>query len=58
MVFGTAGFTAAKIVLNIKNKSKKKSYLISGASGGVGLFSIILLSKYGFNLTAITKKKK
>lgn len=59
MIFGTAGFTAAKIVLNIKNKSKKKNpILISGASGGVGLFSIILLSKYGFNLTAITKKNK
>lgn len=59
MIFGTAGFTAAKIVLNIKNKLKKKNpILISGASGGVGLFSIILLSKYGFNITAITKKNK
>ncbi len=59
MIFGTAGFTAAKTILNFKNLSrKKKPILISGASGGVGIFSIILLLNLGFNLTAITSRKK
>ncbi len=59
MIFGTAGFTAAKTILSLKNLSrKKKPILISGASGGVGIFSIILLLNLGFNLTAITSRNK
>ena len=59
MIFGTAGFTAALAVhLLIKSGLKKRNYpiLVSGATGGVGVLSIFILSRLGFRVCAITKK--
>tara|TARA_B100000963_G_C22631055_1_gene674952 strand:+ start:2455 stop:3456 length:1002 start_codon:yes stop_codon:yes gene_type:complete len=59
MIFGTAGFTAMHIVEKIKkNKNKIKNILVTGASGGVGIISIFVLSKLGYNITAVTRDKK
>ena len=59
MIFGTAGFTAALVVLKlIKNRHKQPlKILISGASGGVGLISIFILSQLGYEVDAITSSK-
>lgn len=57
MIFGTAGFTAMYIATQI-NKEKKKSILITGSNGGVGLFSLYILSKYGHNTSAVARKGK
>ncbi len=60
MVVGTAGFTAMNSVTQlIKSGLKKNSkpILISGASGGVGIFAIIILTKLGFNVIAATRRK-
>ncbi len=59
MIFGTAGFTAALAVhLLLKNGLKKNTYpiLVSGATGGVGILSICILSRLGFRVCAITGK--
>lgn len=59
IIFGTAGFTAALAVhMLLKNGLKKNNYpiLVSGATGGVGILSICILSKLGFRVCAITKK--
>jgi len=60
MVFGTAGFTAMHIIQKIlKSKINKKiPILVTGGSGGVGSFSIFILSKLGFNVTASTRTSK
>ena len=38
-------------------KKNSKPVLISGASGGVGIFAIIILSKLGFNVIAATRRR-
>lgn len=58
MIFGTAGFTAMSIIRKITKTKKKKSILITGASGGVGLFSTYILSKLGHSVTVVTRKNK
>ncbi len=61
MIFGTAGFTAVHAILKVlKHKiyRKNKNALVSGATGGVGSFSIFFLSKLGFKVSAITSKKE
>ena len=61
MVVGTAGFTAMNSVTQlIKSGLKKNSkpILISGASGGVGIFAIIILTKLGFNIIAATRRRE
>ncbi len=55
MIFGTAGFTAMSIVNQIQKTKNKKSILITGANGGVGLFSTFILSKLGHYVTAVTR---
>ena len=61
MIFGTAGFTAAlcviKMMKEIDQNNKNKKILVTGATGGVGSMIILLLSKLGFNITALTSKK-
>jgi len=59
MIFGTAGFTAALAVnALVKNGLNKKfPVLVSGATGGVGILAIYLLSRLGFSVCAITRKK-
>ena len=61
MVVGTAGFTAMNSITQlIKSGLKKNSkpILISGASGGVGIFAIIILTKLGFNIVAATRRRE
>ena len=58
MVIGTAGFTAMLTALKIKkNLIKKKPILITGASGGVAMISIIILKSWGYKIVACTRKK-
>ena len=57
MIFGTAGFTAMYVADQI-NKDKKKTILITGSNGGVGLISLYILSKFGSDITAITRRGK
>lgn len=60
MMYGTAGLTAGLSIKRIidegVNPSDDKDVVVSGASGGVGSISVCLLSKIGFNVTAVTNK--
>ena len=60
VIFGTAGFTAMIAINEIKSLKINKKYpiLITGASGGVGLFSIFILNKLGYKITAATTNIK
>lgn len=59
MILGTAGFTAAlcveKLLLN-GAQPDQGNVLVSGASGGVGMIAVALLSKLGFDVSASTGK--
>lgn len=60
MFFGTAGFTAALAVHRMIQNDQtidKGPILVTGASGGVGSFSVALLSHLGFEVIAVTGKK-
>lgn len=58
MIIGTAGFTAMLTALKIKKDIlKKKPILITGASSGVGIISIIILKSWGYKIVACTRKK-
>ena len=59
MAIGTAGYTAMLCVMELLQQGLKPDQdeiIVSGATGGVGTFSIIILSKMGFNVLAITGK--
>jgi acrylyl-CoA reductase (NADPH) len=61
MVCGTAGFTAALAIhhlLRCGQKTSDGSFLVTGATGGVGSFSVAIASKLGFDVTASTGKLK
>lgn len=59
MVLGTAGFTAAlaieRMIINGQTK-EKGPILVSGATGGVGSFSIQILDHLGFEAVALTHR--
>ncbi len=57
---GTAGLTAAIAVKKLITNSLKEGgrVLVTGASGGVGSFSVKLLSHLGFNVTAFSRSEK
>ena len=63
MILGTAGFTSLMCAFAIKAREelllgeKVKDVLVTGASGGVGSIAVMVLSKFGYNVTAITGKK-
>lgn len=61
MILGTAGFTAAlcveKLLLNGVEPSQGR-VLVTGASGGVGIIAVALLSKLGFDVVASTSKQE
>jgi acrylyl-CoA reductase (NADPH) len=59
MILGTAGFTAALSMYHLIRCSQKPedgSLLVTGATGGVGSFSVAIASKLGFNVTASSGK--
>ena len=61
MTFGTAGLTAALSINElITNHIKPESgdILVTGATGGVGSIAVSILSKLGYNVTAISGKKE
>ncbi len=64
MILGTAGLTALMCSFTTKATreelllgEKVENVIVSGASGGVGSIAVMMLSKLGCNVTAITGKK-
>ena len=63
MMMGTAGFTALLCSFSIKAREellmgeKVKDVLVTGASGGVGSIAVMILSKMGYTVHAVTGKK-
>jgi len=61
MTYGTAGFTAALAVLRMQHDGlspDKGPVLVNGATGGVGMVSIEILAKLGYEVVAVTGKEK
>ena len=65
MIMGTAGFTALQSAFVTKLTreelllgEKVNDVIVSGASGGVGSISVMILNKLGCNVTAVTGKDK
>ena len=62
MILGTAGLTALLCAFSVKAReelllqSKVKDVLVTGSTGGVGMVAVMVLSKMGINVTAITGK--
>ena len=62
MILGTAGFTALQCSFAIKAREelllgeKVNDVIVTGASGGVGSIAVMILSKFGYNVTAATSK--
>ncbi len=59
MAIGTAGLTAMLSIMALERERVRKNendIIVTGASGGVGSFSVLLLSKAGFPVTASTGK--
>ena len=63
MILGTAGFTSLLCSFAIKAREelllgdKVNNVLVTGATGGVGSIAVMILSKFGYNVTAVTGKK-
>ena len=63
MMLGTAGFTALLCSFAVKAKEelllgeKVKDVLVTGATGGVGSIAVMILSKMGYHVHAVTGKK-
>lgn len=59
MTYGTAGLTAALSVNELVNNGiTSGEVLVTGATGGVGSIAVSILSKLGFNVTAISGKEE
>jgi len=63
MILGTAGFTSLLCAFAIKSREelllgeKVNDVLVTGATGGVGSMAVMVLSKFGYDVTAVTGKK-
>jgi putative YhdH/YhfP family quinone oxidoreductase len=58
MTYGTAGLTTALSVNELLNNGiTSGDVLVTGATGGVGSIAVSILSKLGFNVTAISGKE-
>jgi len=63
MILGTAGFTSLLCAFAIKAREelllgeKVNDVLVTGATGGVGSIAVMVLSKMGYKVTAVTGKK-
>jgi len=62
MILGTAGFTALQCSFAVKAREelllgeKVKNVIVTGASGGVGSIAVMILNKFGYDVTAVTSK--
>ena len=62
MILGTAGFTSLMSAFAIQAREsillgeKVNDVLVTGATGGVGSVAVMVLSKLGYNVTAVTGK--
>ena len=62
MILGTAGLTALLCAFSVKAReellmqSKVNDVLVTGSTGGVGMVAVMVLSKMGVNVTALTGK--
>ena len=60
MVLGTAGFTVALAIQRLEDNHQAPdmgSMLVTGASGGIGSFSVDMLTAKGFEVVALTGKQ-
>ena len=63
MILGTAGFTSLMCAFAIKAREelllgeKVKDVLVTGSTGGVGSIAVMVLSKLGYDVSAVTGKK-
>ena len=64
MIMGTAGFTALQCSFTTKTTrevlllgDKVQNVIVSGASGGVGSMAVMILTKLGCDVTAVTSKE-
>ena len=64
MMLGTAGFTALQCAFAVKSREelllgeKVENVIVTGSSGGVGSIAVMILNKFGYNVTAVTSKKE
>jgi putative YhdH/YhfP family quinone oxidoreductase len=60
IIFGTAGLAAMLAVNTVINNKLNKNYpiLVTGASGGVGILSVYILSKFGYEVSCISRNIK
>lgn len=59
MVYGTAGFTAALCIEKLERIGAQPQHggvAVTGATGGVGCFSVAMLNKLGYQVAAFTGK--
>ena len=59
MLLGTAGFTAAQSVASLVAHGitpERGKVVVTGATGGVGIWSVAILAKLGYEVTAVTGK--
>ena len=59
MILGTAGFTAAQCVWSLEHHGVMPDsgpVLVTGATGGVGVISVMLIAKLGYKVAAVTGK--
>jgi acrylyl-CoA reductase (NADPH) len=60
MILGTAGFTAAQCVAALIDHHvtrQKGGVVVTGATGGVGILAVKILSKLGFKVVAVSGKE-
>ncbi|MBD1138742.1 oxidoreductase [Pelagibacterales bacterium SAG-MED46] len=63
MILGTAGFTSLMSAFAIQAREsillgeKVNDVLVTGATGGVGSVAVMVLTKLGYNVTAVTGKE-
>lgn len=61
MVYGTAGFTAALCVESLQQHGVNPDsgeVVVTGATGGVGVIAVKLLSQLGYSVVAVTGKQE
>ncbi|NUN09017.1 MAG: YhdH/YhfP family quinone oxidoreductase [Ignavibacteriaceae bacterium] len=61
MILGTAGFTAGLALHRLETNGldpAKGKVLVTGATGGVGSLSLMILKKAGYTTVAVTRKKE